>query len=94
MCHHIDGDRHRQDENVILPIDNLHAISIRESKPLLRNLSDLFSILRELIFMVKNITLHVQVGSILDIDRPAVSQRSDECLLDRGDLVAVCVFDW
>ena len=40
MRHHINGNRHCQNENVILPGVNLHAIGIRKLEPFLRHLGE------------------------------------------------------
>jgi len=52
MRHHVDSDRDRQDENVILTGIDLHAVGVRQPESFLGDFSDLVPALLDGIFMV------------------------------------------
>ncbi len=68
MRHHVDRNCHSQNENIVLPFANLHAIGIREAEPFLGHFCDLIAPFIDRIFMVKDITLNIQIGSASDRD--------------------------
>ena len=65
MCHHIDSDRNCQGENIILAGIDLYAVGIHQAEPFLGDFGNLIPTLLDLIFMVKDVTLHIQVGIAL-----------------------------
>ena len=94
VSHHIDSDHDRQDENIILTGFDIHTVGIRQAEPFLRDFGDLVSALLDLILIVKDVALHIQVGTTFDYHIPFVTQWGDQRLLDYGHLFALRVFDF
>jgi hypothetical protein len=64
-------------------------VGIGQAEPFPGDLGDLFAPLFDRVFKVKDIALHIEVGSVLDLDGPAVAQRGDERFFDDSHLPAV-----
>ena len=93
VSHHVHCDRDGKDENIVLPILDLHSIGVGQAEPLLRNFSNLGPSLLHRILMVKDISLHIEIGSVMDLHIPLIPEGSDERLLDRGNVLAVRILD-
>src|SRR5512137_513287 len=93
VLYHIDGDRGRQDQNVVLPRLDLHAVRDAQAEPLLGRLRDLAAALLEGVFVIEDVALNVDVRSALNVQHKARAQRRDHRLLEAGIRRAARAFD-
>src|SRR3954464_211028 len=66
--HLVDADGHREDERIILPRIDLHAVCIPDAEPFLRDLGDV----TYAVFVIEDVALHVEVRPIVHIHGPAL----------------------
>src|SRR5215472_12876123 len=93
MSHHIEGDRRRKNQHIILAGLDLDAIGVGYPEPLLGHLGDFMSAILYGVFVVENIALHIQIRTIAHLDRPALAYGGDESLLHHGQILTVWPLD-
>src|SRR5271169_4029075 len=72
---------------------DLDTVGVSDPEPLLRYLCRFGAAVLDRVLVVEDVALHLEVRTIGHLHGPAVAQRRDQSLLDRGDPVPVPVFD-
>ena len=75
LVHHIvDGDRERDHQRGLRLIKDFDAVTFADGKPFLGNIRNRLIVTRDVVLMVKQITLRHQVLTAGNLDIPLVTQ--------------------
>src|SRR4029079_5509713 len=85
--HGVQGDRDGEGQRGTDVRADLDAVGVPDPEPLLGHLRHLLCDDLELVLVVDDVSLDLDVVPVLDIDLPALSQRSDQGLVDLGHLL-------
>src|SRR4051794_623638 len=81
--HLVDAHRCREDQSRALLRADLDPIRIADPEPALGDLSDLLATARDLVLVIDDVSLGPQLATVLELDREALAQGRDQCLLHR-----------
>src|SRR4051794_23837253 len=87
LSERLNGDRHRQDERVVVVRGDLDAVGVAHAEPLLRDLGNVAVIALYLILVVSEVTLDRPLVAGREVDLEAMAD-ADETLMHLSDLLA------